>query len=269
MKSHVKSLLGRIVFATGLHRRLLRGRAVVVLFHRVDDRFPGDDITCSEREFRDYCAFFARHFTVVPLGEIVRRAAAGTSVEGLLAITFDDGYRDNILTAAPILEAHRLPALFYIATDFIGSEHVPWWDAELPARPEWMTWDQVRELRARGFELGAHTMSHPDLGVVRGDQARREITGCGERLLAETGERVAHFSYPYGRADQMLEENRTLVREAGYASCVSAHGGTVAPGCDPYRLPRIGISPYFVSPWHFGFEALRSAPSGRYRAPVA
>ena len=261
----LKSWLGRIAFATGLYRLLFRNRALVVLFHRIDDRFPGDDITCNVADFERHCSFFARYFTVVTLSELVRRINAGEDVGRHLAITFDDGYLDNVRTAAPILERRRLPACFFIATGFIGSERVPWWDEKLPAKPGWMTWDDVRALHARGFELGAHTVNHVDLGTVKGEEARREIAESRERLVKETGARVVHFSYPYGRPEQITEENRRLVRELGFASCSSAHGGTAGRGTNPFRIPRLGVSHYFVSPWHLGFEAMRSAIRGRER----
>lgn len=259
MKRWIKAFLGALLFHSGLYRRQIRGRAVIVLFHRVDDRLGGNPISCTQAEFRAFTAFFRRFFTVVSLEELLGRLAAGRDVGGCLVITFDDGYRDNQALAAPRLASLGLSACFFIATEFIGSERVPWWDAERGIRSEWMTWDQIRALRAAGFEVGAHTMNHVDLGLVSGEEAKAEIEGSKRRLEQELGAGVGFFSYPYGRVNQITEANRDAVRRAGFVCCVSAYGGDVRQGADSYRLQRTPISPWYVSPYQFGFEFLRGA----------
>ena len=112
---------------------------------------PGHPISA---EFDAWCGFLKAHFRVVSLSHLVSRLHAGASLRGLAVITFDDGYRDNFETAAPLLERHELPACFFVASGFIGSDHVPWWDELLPFPLEWMSWDEVRELQRRGFEIG-------------------------------------------------------------------------------------------------------------------
>lgn len=254
MKRKIKSVLGRLLFTSGYHRRLLRGRGLVVLFHRVDDRLAGNPISTTIRDFESFCAFFARYFEVIPFGEMVGRAEAGRDLSGALAITFDDGYRDNAITAAPILLRFGLPACFFIATDFIGTDRVPWWDQELGIRSEWMTWDDVRGLRDAGFEIGAHTRNHIDLGRVHGREAEVEIQGARDRLHDELGFRIDLFSYPYGRAEQITDANRELVRKLGFRCCSSAFGGTVRNGDSPFSMRRTPISPWYASPWQLGFE---------------
>jgi peptidoglycan/xylan/chitin deacetylase (PgdA/CDA1 family) len=256
MKRRIKAALGALAYRTGLYQRFWRNRAVIVLFHRVDDRYPGDPISCSEDEFRRYCEFFWKYFTVVPLTTLLEKLERGEDVSRHLVITFDDGYKDNHAVAAVELRKRRLPATFFIATNFIGSSRVPWWDEKAPVPSEWMSWDDVRALHAEGFEIGAHTMNHVDLGVVAGDEALTEIRDSGTRLAHELSAPVSLFTYPYGRPHQITEANREAVRQSGYRCCMSAHGGVVRPGADPYRLARIAISPWFTSPYHFGFEAM-------------
>ena len=125
MTRYLKSLLGFLAFRLGLHRALLRKRAIVVLFHRVDDRCASDAISCSVEKFDRFCSFFRRYFVVVPLSQLVDKLRRGEDISRHLAITFDDGYLDNHDVAAPRLKQHDLPACFFIATDFIGSTKVP------------------------------------------------------------------------------------------------------------------------------------------------
>lgn len=250
--------LGALAYGGGLHRLLLREQAVVAVFHRVDDRYPGDPITTSVSLFTELCEFFARYFSVVPFGQLVAMVREGRPLGGHLAITFDDGYRDNHRTAAPILARRGLPACFLVTTGFIGSREIPWWDARAGIASEWMSWDQVRELHAQGFEIGAHTVSHADLGQVEGDAARAEIVGSKAALENQLGSPVSLFAYPFGREQALTEANRTLVREAGFVCCASAFGGTVCAGDDPYRLRRMPVSEWHLSAGQFGLEALRS-----------
>src|SRR3712207_6290697 len=119
-----------------------------------------------------------------------------------------------------------------------------------------MTWDDVRGLRDRGFELGAHTVNHVDLGAVDGEEAEREIEDSRAKLAAELGVEVPFFSFPYGRPENGTQANRERVRRAGFRCCLSAHGGTVRPFADPFELKREPVSPWYLSPYHYGIEVL-------------
>src|SRR3989454_11708593 len=90
----------------------------------------------------------------------------------------------------------RLPACFFVATEFIGSSRVPPWDAGLGIASRWMSWGDVRTLSERGFEVGAHTMNHVGLGVVQGGDAVRGVVGSRRRLGPEAGEGTPLVTYP-------------------------------------------------------------------------
>jgi peptidoglycan/xylan/chitin deacetylase (PgdA/CDA1 family) len=249
-----KAVAGWIIFRTGLHRRLRRNEAVIVVFHRVNDVNPNDPLTYTTRKFEDFVRFFGRFFNVVPLSELLRRLETGVELAGCLAITFDDGYQGNATIAAPTLESYGQRACFFVTTGFIGTDLVPWWDAEKKIQTRWMTWDQVRALHATGHDVGSHTETHPDLGVIARDEARREISGGSSRLDTELGEHSGLFAYPFGERENMSEENQSVVKELGLRCSLSAYGGTVRDGDDPLRLKRITISNWFLSPYQFGFE---------------
>jgi peptidoglycan/xylan/chitin deacetylase (PgdA/CDA1 family) len=257
LKKQIKNLLGYLMYRSGLHRLVWRNRALVVVFHRVDDAYPGDPLTCTRAEFERYCDFFARFWKVVSLSELLDRLRDGRDIGRHLVITFDDGYKDNHAYAARELRRRSMPATFYVSTGFIESTHVPWWDAERNIVPEWMTWEEVRSLHADGFEVAPHTVTHVDLGVVEGQEARREIGESKTRLEQELGIPMRSFAYPYGRRHQLSEPNREIMRELGFECCASAFGGYVTPDMDPMRLQRTAIGPWYDSPWEFGFLAMR------------
>ena len=253
-----RQFFGSLLYRTGTHRRFWKKRAAIVIFHRVDDRYVGDPITCSFAQFCAYCDFLQRYFIVVSLGELLDRLSSGRDISRHLVITFDDGYRDNARCAAE-LKRRGLPACFFVTTEFIDSSRNAWWDSLRSIHSEWMSWDDVRALHALGFEVAPHTATHANLGTVSGADAAAEIIGAKERLERELGVKTEHFAVPFGRPEHLSDANRALVREAGFRSCVAACGGAVTPGCDSFALKRIGVSDAYSSPYQLGFEmALQS-----------
>jgi peptidoglycan/xylan/chitin deacetylase (PgdA/CDA1 family) len=254
MQSKLKAWMGAGLLRSGLFRRMIARQGVIVAFHRVNDRTAGDALTIGVREFDSFCGLFREHFDVVPLAEILRRIRASAPLAGALAITFDDGYLDNFEEARPILLRHGLPATFFVSTDFIGTDIVPWWDQGIRPPPPWMRWEHVAQLQADGFDIGGHTRTHADLGQVKGAAAWAEISGGRAELAQRLGQMPAHFAFPYGRPENLLEENRVLVQKAGFTCCVSCHGGTVRYPADPFRLQRAPISAWFATPQQFALE---------------
>jgi peptidoglycan/xylan/chitin deacetylase (PgdA/CDA1 family) len=254
VKASVKRLLGHGLFATRLDAVLLRDTAVIVAFHRVQESEPSDTLSVDVDDFERHCRFYRRHFHVVPLREIVARLERGQSVDRCLAITFDDGYRDNYENARPVLERLSLPATFFVVTGWIGTAVVPRWDGVRGVRHPWMTWDQVRALHHGGFEIGAHTRSHVDLGEVTPAHAHREVLAARLDLERHLDARVDAFSYPYGGRQHLTDANREMIRRAGFRSCCSSFGGTNPAGTSPYFLNRVPVTPWHASPHQFGFE---------------
>jgi peptidoglycan/xylan/chitin deacetylase (PgdA/CDA1 family) len=236
-----KRLIGKALMGRLLKRFVISKHVWVVAFHRVDDLGFPDPLTCGISEFESYCEFLARTFRIVPLSQqldqLGRKACGGT-----LSITFDDGYRDNFDNAAPILERLGLPATFFVATGFIGTDHVAWWDRALPEAPKWMDWDQVRSLHARGFEIGCHTVTHADLGSLSAEDARKELAESMRRLKAELDADVDLFAYPYGSEHNMSPDNLLVVKGAGLRCSLSCHGGVNAIRSDPFTLRRVPIN---------------------------
>jgi peptidoglycan/xylan/chitin deacetylase (PgdA/CDA1 family) len=254
IKRTIGNVLGQSLFFSRFDGLLLRNTAVVVAFHRIRDGAGADPLTIGVGPFEKYCEFFRRHFRVVPLQELADDLANQRSPSRTLAITFDDGYRDNFENAAPILERLSLPATFFVVTQWMGTSVVPWWDARAGVRYPWMTWDEVRTLHRKGFDIGAHTRTHVDLGQAAGRMAREEIWGARTDLERQLGAAPRCFAYPYGGRNHLTDANRELVKAAGFGCCCSGFGGTNGADTDPFDLKRIPISPAHLSPQHFGFD---------------
>ncbi len=232
----------RLAYWTG--RRFM----AVIVFHRVTDAIPEDDLTVSTSWFQGFCRLMRERFHVVPLAEVCRLHESGdTPPFRTVAITFDDCYRDNLF-AARVLRDHGLPATFFIPTKYVGTDHVFHWDVHLPQMPN-LDWNDVKEMQALGHEIGSHTVSHPDLGVLSPAEARVELTDSKKILEDKLGRPVRYLAYPYGGASNFRTEYLPLARDIGYHACFSAFGGFIRPHLRGQVLPR-EAAPNFRSLLH-------------------
>ena len=127
-------------------------------------------------------------------------------------------------------------------------------NVQLPALPppRWsaLTWDQVKEMAAQGFEFGAHSKSHPILSrVVDASVLHEEVRGSKLRIEEELQQPVLHFCYPNGGREDFNDETLTLVRESGFRTAVTTERGMNLPGANPFLLRRIGVEPDGDTPY--------------------
>lgn len=216
--------------------------ANILMFHRVND-YDSDGLTTPTPVFEEMMRELKKRYQIVSLSELVHTIRTGGPLGAKVVITFDDGYRDNLNCAAPILKRYDIPATFFVTTGFIDTQNVFPWDASNTVLNPLMTWGEVRSLAKLGFEIGAHTVTHPDLGATSHDDARREIRAAKQHIERELGQKVNAFAFPFGRRDCCPVEVSKIVREEGYASCCLGYGGKVRPGSDPFRLNRIPMYP--------------------------
>jgi peptidoglycan/xylan/chitin deacetylase (PgdA/CDA1 family) len=119
-------LIGALGTAAASVRRQAAYR--VLTFHRVDDENDPFLPSLPTALFAARMAHIARYYHVLPLEELAERVCRDDAPLNALAITFDDGYRSNLTHAAPILARHGLPATIFLATSYIGTPQVLWFD---------------------------------------------------------------------------------------------------------------------------------------------
>jgi peptidoglycan/xylan/chitin deacetylase (PgdA/CDA1 family)/CelD/BcsL family acetyltransferase involved in cellulose biosynthesis len=100
----------------------------IFLYHRVND--DGDPYLPSlpVQEFRRQMEYIAKNFRIVTLDDIAEGLAGADAAQYTVAITFDDGYRDNFTSAFPILKELGIPATIFLATGYVGTNKIPWYD---------------------------------------------------------------------------------------------------------------------------------------------
>jgi peptidoglycan/xylan/chitin deacetylase (PgdA/CDA1 family) len=172
-------------------------------------------------------------FAFVTVAEIAERLRRGEPVAGLAALSFDDGMEDNHHTVLPMLRDLGLPATFYVTTGLIDKAN-PWLAPESGARM--MTEGALRELAAEGNEIGAHSVTHPDLAQLGYADCLREMVESKQVLERITGRPVRTFAYPscrYGSA------TKAAAREAGFIAAVACEA---RGSWDPFELRRALIT---------------------------
>ncbi|MCF7802583.1 MAG: polysaccharide deacetylase family protein [Candidatus Marinimicrobia bacterium] len=154
-----------------------------------------------------------------------------------IIITFDDGYLDTFNLAYPALHERGMTAVFFV----LGDRTLEWneWDADISIEPApLMDDDLIRELHQQGFEIGSHTLSHPDLTRVPEWEAWREIGQSKSNLTELLGEPIHSFSYPYSSVDDKI---RSFARTIGYSFACSVYTGPPEFGKEPHEIRRIEI----------------------------
>jgi peptidoglycan/xylan/chitin deacetylase (PgdA/CDA1 family) len=108
-----------------------------------------------------------------------------------------------------------------------------------------LTWDEIRDLHAAGWTIGAHTVTHSNVALAAPDEAERDILGSRDALAAAIGGPVDHFCYPNtgGQHRYFSPEVADLLRRHGFRSATTSRPGALRPGIDRFQLPRLGISP--------------------------
>jgi peptidoglycan/xylan/chitin deacetylase (PgdA/CDA1 family) len=156
-----------------------------------------------------------------------------------VVITFDDGFKDFLTAASPILLKRGFKATVFLPTAFIqGTPQV------FKGR-ECLTWDQVRELRKLGMHFGSHTVNHPRLIDLAWKDIEQELRNSKTDIEKNLGERITTFAHPYAfpQADKAYVRGfRRLLVEAGYECCATTEIGRANAKHDHYCLRRLPVN---------------------------
>jgi peptidoglycan/xylan/chitin deacetylase (PgdA/CDA1 family) len=107
-----------------------RAKGLILLYHRVNEsRSDPQLLSVTPQRFAKQLAHLSRHYHVVSLNELVRDSEdTKDQTTRRVAVTFDDGYADNLLNAKPLLEAYKTPATVFVSTGYIDRKKEFWWD---------------------------------------------------------------------------------------------------------------------------------------------
>ncbi len=230
-------LFAALVFLTGLIFlvALIKSRyaAPILMYHYVHRGADlQDKLTVTPETFERQMRFLKEHrYNVVPLETLAAIVKEKKELPPrAVAITIDDGHRDNYDYIYPILKKYNLPATVFVIVDEIG-------------RPQndRLSWDQIKKMQDSGLvAFGSHALGPQPLVNIRSEEElKKQIFGSRRMLEAKLGKEIKIFSYPEGFFNAKIKK---MVMDAGYLAAVATAPGLHSPNDDVFALKRQRIS---------------------------
>ncbi|MDW7551458.1 polysaccharide deacetylase family protein [Pseudoalteromonas sp. McH1-7] len=210
--------------------------AVILQYHHVSEKLPAVT-SVSEETFKSHLSYIKNNgYNVMPLPKLLNALQSEQTLPAkTIAITFDDGYENNITAAAPLLEQFGFPYTIFVNPQLIDEQ-----------KSYVMTWHELRKLAKRGATIANHSAKHDYLHQKLDDESiaewrarvKQDITWSQQRIKEEIGHDYPYLAYPYGEFNRKLQE---LVSELGLIG-IGQHSGAVGLTSDFTRLPRFPAS---------------------------
>lgn len=235
------------VVSAGLSLNYLRQHYVVpiIMYHSVSPQANKETmLAITPQTFERQMYFLKKHrYHVVPLESLVALIRQKEKIPPkTVAITFDDGYKDNFLYAFPVLKKYNLPATIFIIVNEVGR-----------AENDRLSWDEIKAMQDAGvISFGSHCLGPEPLVNIKSQELLKQEIFDSKKILEERlGRKVAFFSYPEGLFNAKI---RQLVIAAGYRGAVATNPGKNYPDNDIYALKRLRISENAANMFVFAVE---------------
>jgi peptidoglycan/xylan/chitin deacetylase (PgdA/CDA1 family) len=206
------------------------------MYHSVSNNGRGGidrDITVSRKRFEEQMAYLKRHVNVVSLDSIVEGIGTRPKLsKDQVAITFDDGYKDNYLNAYGILRKYNFPATIFLISQ------------EVNINEKMLNSNNIKTMRNGRINYGSHSVSHKILSKVDVETATKEIAISKEALEHIVNQEVKYFAYPKGKKEHFNTRIKMEVKKAGYKAAVATENGEIRNDSDLFELKRLGIRSY-------------------------
>ena len=233
MKSSIKALLLCSLLISGIASwtaaAAAESAAVILMYHRFGEtKFLSTNIQLEQFD-NHIKELTSGGYNVLPVRDIMIAIRNGKDLpDRTVGITIDDGYRSIYSEAWPRFKKASLPFTVFVATDPIdrGSSN-------------YMSWDQIRELKKSGVEISAHTSSHNHMPVSSPEQNTLELQKSSERMIAELGQAPDMFAYPFGEASERVQK---LVQRSGFTFAFGQHSGVVNRSTNVHYIPRFALN---------------------------
>lgn len=219
----------------------------VLMYHKIPDK-PFETkhrVFITKSDFRRHLEHFkGKGFTAITFKEYCEFARRERDLRDFpdrpIVLTFDDGYRDNSVNLLPMMKEFGFKGVLFLLGDAAADYN--FWDADGGDHHDaLMTLEEKKAFVQAGWEIGAHSMTHPDLTVMDEDQTRWEVEESKRRLEKDLGTEVISFAYPGGRVDERVKRT---VRQAGFSFGVATDTGGLHIEDDRFQVFRVNIFPH-------------------------
>jgi peptidoglycan/xylan/chitin deacetylase (PgdA/CDA1 family)/UDP-N-acetylglucosamine:LPS N-acetylglucosamine transferase len=262
--------LGRVAARVlGVYESARMARAVpafmpVLMYHKIPDApiTTKHQIFVTKENFAKHLAYFKSHnISPITFRDYQDFASARRPLAEFpkrpIVLTFDDGYTDNYTNLLPLMQQYGYRGVLYLLGDF-EVRHNQWDLAVDPTEPraDIMNETQKRAFVVAGWEIGAHTQTHPRLAALPPAEAANEIASSKAELERRLGIDIQSFAYPYG---DLSPETKRLVAEAGFRYAVATDSGGLHLEDDRMQIFRVNMFPHETA------GSLRKKTSSWYR----
>jgi peptidoglycan/xylan/chitin deacetylase (PgdA/CDA1 family) len=197
--------------------------------------------------FEQHLKFFANSGDVICIDDAVALIESPQRIKGTyFCITFDDGFKNWIQNAVPILNTFGMNAAFFIATDYIGLDIEKDQNSLLnfyasgDKLVEFLSWKDCIEIDKAGMTIGSHTASHANLMHLSEQDVKNELIESKQIIEKYLKKPCTHFCCPFGRSKIDYEPNLhpEMARKTGYRSFLTGHRGANSDGASPFHISR-------------------------------
>ncbi len=212
------------------------GKIAILTYHSLDD--SGSVLSTPPHVFAEQMRILANFgVRVVSLSEVQYLLGETVPAEPLVAITFDDGFRNVYEHGLPILEGYGFTATVFLVTDYCGRTNS--WPSQSPniMRQPLLSWAEVKAMAEAGVTFGSHTRTHPDLRGLPSLDAEEELVASKRAIEDVTGRPVELLAYPYGTYDEKVKR----LARAHFALACSARLDFARSGSDLFALERLDM----------------------------
>ena len=162
----------------------------------------------------------------------------GKKTGKVVGITFDDGYQNNLINAAPVLKKYNFSATCYLVSNCIGTSNTWDFDKGITQRPLMLA-NEIQAWLDMGMDIGAHTQTHADLTRINEQKVKREINECKLDLEKKFNTPIVDFCYPFGYFNDSV---CNIINTAGYSSATTMIRGRANTRSNQFKLPRIPVT---------------------------
>lgn len=212
-------------------------RILVITYHRIRDDNIDRDISVSIKNFEKQMKYLANNYNIISIDDLLKNINRHKiNFLDNIAITFDDGFKDNYTNAYPILKKYRLPITIFLISGILGKDS------------NMLSISDIIEMKKHCINFGSHTRTHNILSNIGDNQLTEEISESKEYLENLINEKILYFAYPQGKNHHFNTIVKSLVKNAGYKAAFTMENKTIDLNSDMFALPRIGIRncPLFV-----------------------
>ena len=207
----------------------IKNSAVVFMYHKFGiDKYPTTSVTLDQ--FDSHLKEFSKEkYSLESIEFIIDTIINdGELPENTIGISIDDADKSFYEVGWPMFKENNIPVTLFVNTSTIHKNN-----------KNYLNWDQIRELKAEGVSIGAHSHSHYHMSDLTIEEVRNEIEISNNIFLRELGEIPSLFAFPYGETN---EEIINLLKEYKFKVAFGQHSGVINETSNFYYLPRFSLN---------------------------